>query len=67
MYTWIASWDGDAETVIRMELTATDTGTRVKVRHSGFADRAASGAGHADGWVRVLGWLAEHAALRSGE
>jgi uncharacterized protein YndB with AHSA1/START domain len=65
VYTWIPSWDGDAETTIRMELAATAAGTRVKVRHSGFADRTASGAGHAQGWVRVLGWLAEHAALRS--
>lgn len=63
--TWLASWDGFAETVIRMELTATPTGTRVKVRHTGFAERLASGAGHSEGWKLVLGWLGGHAALRS--
>lgn len=65
VFTWLASWDGFAETHIRVELTATATGTRVKVRHSGFAERVESGAGHAEGWKRVLGWLGEHAALRS--
>lgn len=65
VFTWLASWDGFAETELRMELTATAGGTRVKVRHSGFAERVASGAGHSEGWKRVLGWLGGHAALRS--
>jgi uncharacterized protein YndB with AHSA1/START domain len=64
VFTWLASWDGFAETVIRMELSPTASGTQVKIRHSGFADRAASGAGHAEGWKRVLGWLSAHGALR---
>jgi uncharacterized protein YndB with AHSA1/START domain len=64
VYTWKASWDDFSETVIRMELTATARGTHVKVRHSGFAQRTSSGAGHAEGWKRVLGWLAAHPALR---
>jgi len=64
VYTWIPSWDGMAETLIRMELTSTASGTRVKIRHSGFAERTASGLGHTEGWKRVLGWLAGHAALR---
>jgi uncharacterized protein YndB with AHSA1/START domain len=64
VYTWRASWDNFTETLIRMELTPTAKGTLVKVRHSGFADRTASGAGHAEGWKRVLGWLSEHPALR---
>jgi uncharacterized protein YndB with AHSA1/START domain len=64
VYTWKASWDDFAETLIRMELSATESGTHVKVRHSGFAERSTSGAGHAEGWKRVLGWLSGHAALR---
>jgi uncharacterized protein YndB with AHSA1/START domain len=64
VYTWKASWDGFSETLIRVDLTATTTGTHVKIRHSGFADRTASGVGHAEGWKRVLGWLAAHRALR---
>lgn len=64
VYTWKASWDDFSETLIRMELTPTAKGTHVKVRHSGFAQRTASGAGHAEGWKRVLGWLSAHPALR---
>lgn len=64
VFTWKASWDDFSETVIRIDLTETKTGTHVKVRHSGFAARPTSGMGHAEGWKRVLGWLEEHAALR---
>lgn len=65
VFTWLASWDGFAETQIRVELTETATGTRVKVRHTGFGDRVASAMGHTEGWKRVLGWLGAHTALRS--
>jgi uncharacterized protein YndB with AHSA1/START domain len=64
VFTWKSSWDGFAETVIRVEFTATAAGTRVKVVHSGFGDRVQSASGHTEGWKRVLGWLAGHAALR---
>ena len=64
VYTWRASWDDFAETLIRMELTPTSAGTHVKVRHSGFAERTSSGAGHSEGWKRVLGWLSAHPGLR---
>ena len=64
VYTWQASWDGFAETLIRLELVPTPSGTRVTIRHSGFAEGGSSGASHAEGWKRVLGWLAAHAALR---
>jgi uncharacterized protein YndB with AHSA1/START domain len=62
VYTWTPSWDDFAETLIRVELSPTASGTRVKVRHSGFEARPASGAGHSEGWKRVLSWLAGHAA-----
>jgi uncharacterized protein YndB with AHSA1/START domain len=64
VFTWKASWDDFAETLIRAELTATASGTHLKIRHSGFAERNASGMGHTEGWKRVLGWLAGHTALR---
>jgi uncharacterized protein YndB with AHSA1/START domain len=62
VYTWQPSWDDFVETTIRVELQAIATGTRVKVTHSGFGERAQSAAGHADGWTRVLGWLGGHFA-----
>lgn len=64
VFTWLASWDNFAETLIRLELTPTATGTHVKIRHSGFGERRESGVGHAQGWIRVLGWLSAHPALR---
>jgi uncharacterized protein YndB with AHSA1/START domain len=60
VHTWIADWDGGATTTIRYQLESIPEGTRVTVRHEGFADRAASCQGHAEGWERVLGWLAGH-------
>ena len=64
VFTWLASWDNFAETLIVLELTPTAKGTHVKIRHSGFGERRESGLGHAQGWIRVLGWLSEHPALR---
>jgi uncharacterized protein YndB with AHSA1/START domain len=60
VYTWQPSWDDFAETTIRVELTPTRTGTRVRITHSGFGDRLASATGHTAGWRRVLGWLEDH-------
>lgn len=59
--TWHASWDGHERTLIRYELTATASGTLVRVVHDGFGARAASCENHAQGWHLVLGWLAHHA------
>lgn len=64
VFTWKASWDDFAETLIRVDLTPTKSGTHVKIRHTGFGDRTAAGMGHTEGWRRVLGWLAGHRALR---
>jgi uncharacterized protein YndB with AHSA1/START domain len=60
-YTWSPSWDGFATTRVRIEFQETPTGTHVVVHHGGFTD-ARSCDDHANGWIRVLGWLAEHAA-----
>ena len=61
-HTWEPSWDHWARTIVRYELTPTPAGTLVRVRHSGFAE-AATTKDHAEGWLRVLGWLATHFAL----
>jgi len=53
--TWRAAWDGGNETLITYRLEAIDGGTRVTVRHEGFAERADSCRGHGAGWQKVLG------------
>jgi uncharacterized protein YndB with AHSA1/START domain/uncharacterized protein YciI len=58
--TWKAAWDGNNETTITYNLEAIEGGTRVTVRHEGFADRRDSCRGHAQGWERVLDWLGKH-------
>jgi len=70
VHTWIASWSGNIETVVRWELEPTDihglqpsgprragTGTMLKIRHTGFAAAPDAAKNHADGWKRVLGWM----------
>jgi uncharacterized protein YndB with AHSA1/START domain len=62
VHTWCAPWDGNNETVVTYRLEPIDGGTRVTVRHEGFADRAESCRDHGRGWDRVLGWLGQHFA-----
>lgn len=70
VHTWVASWSGALKTVVRWELEPTDvhglhsngprkagTGTRLRLRHEGFAAAPAAALSHAEGWKRVLGWL----------
>jgi uncharacterized protein YndB with AHSA1/START domain len=61
VYTWSPTWAPGAPTLVAIRLEAIDGGTRVTVRHSGFASRE-SCAGHTDGWTQVLGWLLQHAS-----
>ena len=63
-YSWVSSWTGDAETVVRWELEPRDNGTLVRVRHSGFAARPELAQNYR-GWPRMLGWL--QALLDRGE
>lgn len=61
--TWEPSWEPDAPpTTITYLLDPIATGTRVTVRHTGFGARTAACESHANGWERVLGWLAGHVA-----
>jgi uncharacterized protein YndB with AHSA1/START domain/uncharacterized protein YciI len=58
--TWKAPWDGSNETTITYRLEPIEGGTRLTLRHEGFADRVESCRGHALGWERVLGWLGKY-------
>ena len=57
VHTWRADFDGGHVTTVRYRLDALDAGTRVTVRHDGFAGRPESCAGHSSGWELVLDWL----------
>ena len=56
-YTWSPSWDGFAVSTVRCEIEPTSTGSRLTIMHTGFASREGMAASHAEGWVRVIGWL----------
>ena len=58
-YTWSPSWDGFAVTKVRCEIEPTASGSRLTLIHSGFTDGKMA-SGHAEGWVRVLGWFLNH-------
>lgn len=59
--SWLYDWDPDGQTPTRIDwrLEPIEGGTRVTVRHSGFASDA-SCLDHANGWERVLAWLTGH-------
>ena len=63
-YTWSPSWDNFAVTQVRCEIEPTPDGSRLTLIHSGFAPGAKSAGGHAEGWVRVLGWFVNYIANR---
>lgn len=65
VHTWRAPWDGNHTTTVSYRIEAIDGGSRVTLRHEGFAGRAASCAEYATGWERVLGWLGRHFAPRA--
>ena len=64
-FTWSPSWDGFQVTTVRYEIEPTETGSRLKVVHSGFVGRPEMASSHGEGWVRVLSWLAAY-LVRSG-
>jgi uncharacterized protein YndB with AHSA1/START domain len=53
--TWVTGQNGTdgAETLLRVELEATSSGTLVRLTHRGFYDEKASKR-HADAWPQVL-------------
>jgi uncharacterized protein YndB with AHSA1/START domain len=54
-FTWIPSWAGPMNTVVRVELSPAPGGTLLRLRHSGFTTAAQVQAHR--GWPQVLGWL----------
>lgn len=60
VWTWRAAWDGGQTTKVTYTLEPIDGGTRVTLRHEGFADRHDSCRMHGEGWARVLGWAKAH-------
>jgi uncharacterized protein YndB with AHSA1/START domain/uncharacterized protein YciI len=65
VWTWRPAWDGGHTTTITYRLEPIDGGTRVVIKHEGFADRVESCRSHGEGWERVLGWLSIHVPLRA--
>jgi uncharacterized protein YndB with AHSA1/START domain len=55
--TWQVDWDDMHLTGVSYELFASEAGTRLVVRHEGFADKVDDCQWHADGWEAILGWL----------
>jgi uncharacterized protein YndB with AHSA1/START domain len=56
-YEWNHPTLGRVATIVTYELASIATGTRVLVRHDGFAGRDDAAQEHVFGWERFLGWL----------
>ncbi|MBZ5647204.1 MAG: SRPBCC domain-containing protein [Acidobacteriia bacterium] len=56
VWSWIANWHEHSEqrTVVRWELSATASGTRVRVTHSGLAQEPIARKDYGSGWAGVL-------------
>ncbi len=64
IYTWVPSWTGAVQTTVRWELTPTQEGTLLRIRHSGLAAHPELAQSYR-GWPRMLRWL--QAFLERGE
>jgi uncharacterized protein YndB with AHSA1/START domain len=56
-YEWDYPLLGWRDTTVTYLLDPIATGTRVTVRHDGFAGMGSAAEEHTQGWERVLGWL----------
>ncbi len=65
--TWNPDWDGGHVTRLTYRLEPIPDGTRVTLKHEGFAGRLESIASHTEGWELVLGWLSGHCAQAKAE
>jgi uncharacterized protein YndB with AHSA1/START domain len=56
VYTWHANWHEDPSlaTVVRWELQPDDTGTRVRVTHSGLAKERVARKDYSQGWIGAV-------------
>ncbi len=59
-YEWNHPTLGWVDTIVTYCLDRTATGTRLTVRHDGFAGRREAANEHVAGWERFLGWLAAY-------
>ena len=57
VHTWRPSYRNIPETLVRWELAAEKSGTRVRLNHSGFVGAADACRDHGNGWTKVLGWV----------
>lgn len=57
-FTWQSSWD-DTPTTVDVEFQAVDSGTLVRLTHSGFTTAQARD-NHQQGWQRVIAWLKQY-------
>jgi uncharacterized protein YndB with AHSA1/START domain len=55
-YTWSSSWM-PTTTEVHWQLESQDSGTLLKLTHSGFAGNADQAKGHSIGWALVLSWV----------
>ncbi|MFO0596821.1 MAG: SRPBCC domain-containing protein [Myxococcaceae bacterium] len=56
VHTWKPSWETGPETTVTWRLDEIPGGTRLSIKHTGFASRESCVA-HGEGWERVMGWL----------
>ena len=56
-FAWEPSWEKVHPTVVRIELAAIASGTRVLLTHSGWGEAKQARSSHEKGWPRVLGFL----------
>jgi uncharacterized protein YndB with AHSA1/START domain len=59
-FTWEASWDDFAGTMVRAGLHTIPTGTLLKAIRSGFLPDSNASKGYAQGRGAVLNWLTQH-------
>jgi uncharacterized protein YndB with AHSA1/START domain len=61
-YTWLASWEDFAPSTVRIEIAPSPLGSRLTLLHQGRFPSEAAYTGFAEGWKRVLNWMAGHIA-----
>lgn len=64
--TWIPDWAPGLKTTLTYRLDPIPGGTRLTVRHEGFAAGTEAFEGHTRGWELVLGFLGAHLAAGQG-
>lgn len=63
--TWEPSWFPEVKSTLSYQLEAVPGGTRVTLRHEGFAGHVEARKSHTAGWEQVLGWLAAYVDAES--